>query len=78
MPQVVDRQIDGADSNVIERLCSAGVTTAHEAADRIGLLAPEIQPIQDGERITGSAVTVSCHPGDNLMIHAAVEVHRAR
>jgi 4-hydroxy-4-methyl-2-oxoglutarate aldolase len=53
-----------------------GVATAHEAAGRIGLLGPAIQARQLGSAIAGSAITVACHPGDNLMIHAAVEVCR--
>lgn len=68
------RRVHRADRNVIAALGSAGVATAHEAAGRIGLLGPDIQPRQAGGRIAGSAITVSCHPGDNLMIHAAVEV----
>ena len=45
----------------------------HEAIGRRGYLGPEIGPIQTGARIAGSAITALCHPGDNLMIHAAVE-----
>jgi 4-hydroxy-4-methyl-2-oxoglutarate aldolase len=72
----VVRSIDRADPRTIAELRTAGVAAAHEAAGRIGLLGPAIQPRQAGTAIAGSAVTVSCHPGDNLMIHAAVEVCR--
>jgi 4-hydroxy-4-methyl-2-oxoglutarate aldolase len=74
MGHVVIRHIDRADPVVIGGLARAGVATAHEAAGRTGLLSPDIDPLQHGARIAGSAVTVSSHPGDNIMIHAAVEV----
>lgn len=72
----VVRQVDRADPEVVAALRAAGVATAHEAAGRIGLLGPAIRARQDGAAIAGSAITVSCHPGDNLMVHAAVEVCR--
>ncbi|WP_229716152.1 4-carboxy-4-hydroxy-2-oxoadipate aldolase/oxaloacetate decarboxylase [Mangrovihabitans endophyticus] len=72
----VVRSVDRADPEIIAALRTAGVATAHEAAGRIGLLGPRIQARQTGSAIAGSAITVSCHPGDNLMIHAAVEVCR--
>jgi 4-hydroxy-4-methyl-2-oxoglutarate aldolase len=60
-------------TEVLEGLAEAGASAVHEADGRRGALSPGIRPIQQGARIAGSAVTVSCHPGDNLMIHAAVE-----
>jgi 4-hydroxy-4-methyl-2-oxoglutarate aldolase len=71
---LVVRSIERAEAATIDGLREAGVATAHEAAGRIGLIGPEIAPRLPGSTIAGSAVTVSCHPGDNLMIHAAVEM----
>jgi 4-hydroxy-4-methyl-2-oxoglutarate aldolase len=76
MSHYVVRQVDRADPEAIVALGEAGVATAHEAAGRIGLLGPAIRARQDGAAIAGSAITVSCHPGDNLMVHAAVDVCR--
>ncbi|MFB4423493.1 4-carboxy-4-hydroxy-2-oxoadipate aldolase/oxaloacetate decarboxylase [Streptomyces sp. QL37] len=62
-----------ADARDIEALAPYGVATVSEAMGRTGLLGPELRPVQQGVRIVGSAVTVLSWPGDNLMIHAAVE-----
>lgn len=71
---VVVRSIDRASQPTIDGLAVAGVATVHEAAGGFGLLSPDIRPIQDGTRVSGSAVTVLTAPDDNMMIHAAVEV----
>jgi 4-hydroxy-4-methyl-2-oxoglutarate aldolase len=69
-------EIERPDPDVTAGLGAAGVATVHEAAGRTGLVSPEIRPIQEGVTIAGPAVTVLCHPGDNLMVHAAVELCR--
>ena len=74
MMNIVVRDIPRADPQVIERLGKAGVATVHEAMGRIGLLDAALRPMFPGARAAGSAVTVLCGPGDNLMIHAAVAV----
>ncbi len=71
---VVVRNIERAEQAIIDQLGQAGTATVHEAIGRVGYVGPHIRPIQHGTKIAGSAVTVLSHPGDNIMIHAAVEV----
>jgi 4-hydroxy-4-methyl-2-oxoglutarate aldolase len=71
---VVVRSIERNPPEIVTGLREAGVATVHEAAGRTGLMGPSIRPIQRASRIAGPAVTVFCPPGDNMMIHAAVEV----
>jgi 4-hydroxy-4-methyl-2-oxoglutarate aldolase len=66
-----------ADLATVTELAALGVATVHEATGRAGYLGPGIRPIQDGARTGGTAVTALCWPGDNLMLHAAVEQCRA-
>ncbi len=73
MSHVIVTDVARAEAGVIDALGVHGVATVHEAMGRRGLVGPSVQPIQQGARIAGSAVTVLCWPGDNLMIHAAVE-----
>jgi 4-hydroxy-4-methyl-2-oxoglutarate aldolase len=67
---------DPGDSEVCRQLREYGVATVAEAQGKRGLCAPELRPIQQGVRIAGTAVTVLCPAGDNLMIHAALEACR--
>jgi 4-hydroxy-4-methyl-2-oxoglutarate aldolase len=73
---VVVRNIERAEPASVEKLERAGVATVHEAAGRSGLLDPTIRPVIAGTRVAGTAVTVASHPGDNLMVHLAVECLR--
>lgn len=73
----VVRGHDRPPQTVVDRLAAAGVATVGEAAGRRGLMQPYLQPVVDGARVAGTAVTALCHPGDNLMIHVAVEQCRA-
>ncbi|MEE1757573.1 4-carboxy-4-hydroxy-2-oxoadipate aldolase/oxaloacetate decarboxylase [Streptomyces sp. SP18BB07] len=73
---VVVRNIARPEQGVVARLAEAGVSTVHEAMGRRGFAGTELRPNQQNIRIAGPAVTVSSHPGDNLMIHAAVETCR--
>ena len=74
MKHRIVRKIARAGAEVIEALGRQGVATVHEAQWRAGLMRPYMRPIYPAARIAAPAVTVSCQPGDNLMIHAAIEV----
>ncbi|WP_019629786.1 4-carboxy-4-hydroxy-2-oxoadipate aldolase/oxaloacetate decarboxylase [Actinomadura atramentaria] len=73
MRNVVVTDPPRADAAAVDALAGFGVATVHEAIGRTGLLDPRVRPVHLGSRIGGTAVTVLCWPGDNLMIHVAVE-----
>jgi len=77
MKTVVVRNIDRTDAAVVKRLGALGVATVHEAYGRVGLMKPYLRPVWAGGEAAGTAVTVLAHPGDNWMIHVAVEQCRA-
>ncbi|MFF3488546.1 4-carboxy-4-hydroxy-2-oxoadipate aldolase/oxaloacetate decarboxylase [Streptomyces sp. NPDC002701] len=73
MPGMIVTNPPKAETQDVEALAGYGTATVGEAMGRTGFLGTHLRPIQQGVRVAGTAVTVLCWPGDNLMIHAAVE-----
>src|SRR5256712_11701487 len=74
MKPTIVRTIKRADAESIRTLGELGVATVHEAQGRSGLMRPYMRPIYIAAKTSGSAITISSQPGDNLMIHAALEL----
>ena len=74
MKPTIVRNISRPDAESVRTLGQLGVATAHEAQGRTGLMRPYMRPVYISARAAGPAITVSCQPGDNLMIHAALDL----
>jgi 4-hydroxy-4-methyl-2-oxoglutarate aldolase len=70
---VVRRKVKRAERAAVDALGRYGVATVHEAMGRVGLMKPYMRPIYPGALVSGTAVTVLLHPGDNWMMHVAAE-----
>ncbi len=70
---VVRRTIVRADREAVDQLARYGSATVHEAMGRVGLMKPTMRPIYQGAQVSGTAVTVLLHPGDNWMMHVVAE-----
>lgn len=70
---IVKRNIVRADQAAVDRLTRLGAATVHEAMGRVGLMKPYMRPIYRGAQVSGTAVTVLLHPGDNWMLHVVAE-----
>jgi len=70
---IVKRNIVRADTASVQKLGKFGVATVHEAMGRLGLMKPYMRPIYSGALVSGTAVTVLLHPGDNWMMHVVAE-----
>lgn len=74
MKPTIVRRVARADAEVVRTLGELGVATVHEAQGRTGLMRPYMRPIFAAAKAAGSAITITSQPGDNLMIHAAMEL----
>ena len=77
MRPTIVRAIERADAAAVRTLWQLGVATVHEAQGRTGLMRPYMRPVYAAAKVAGPAITVSCQPGDNLMIHAALDLCQA-
>ncbi len=77
MKPTIVRNITRPDADTVRTLGQLGVATVHEAQGRTGLMRPYMRPIYATAKTAGTAITVSSQPGDNLMIHAALDLCQA-